>query len=338
MANHENRNENAATQLVLCIAIVSALVLAGIFVDSYYASGALYWNVTTRLNVTNTEPMMYNVILDDLTDVPPEVIILNAGGYSEVLCNGSAYDPNGQSDLFNATAIIYATNAKFQPGLSNFNKYLNQTCNESYNVPGTTMNRSFICRFKVEYWAENTTWECNMTIRDHGGTQLPSAGITSINTSGTDTAVVYSLTAINVSSPILDFGNLSVTDTSTMKALNVTNVGNVNTNYTLYGYGGNESTLSNANLTCMLCYMGNISVQYMRWSNVSNANYDDMIMLNSTVQKVTRAVLLNRTDDATPVSIGTTANTTYWRIRVPLSVGGMCNGTIEFSATSASSA
>ncbi|MFH1182231.1 MAG: hypothetical protein V1702_04690 [Candidatus Woesearchaeota archaeon] len=330
-------NENAANQIIICAALITAIVLAGIFVDSYYATGATSWNVTTRLNVTNTEPNMNNVILDDLTSDPSDIINLNAGAFTEVLCNGSAYDPNGQNDMINATATIYEDTIGRFGATSKFNRYDNTTCLEYYNVPGTTMNRSFICRFLVDYWAFNSTWECNITIRDHGGTQLPSSGITSVNTSGTDEAVIYQLTAINVSTQILDFGNLSVTDTSVMKGLNITNVGNVRTNFTVYGYGGNDSEVLGANLSCMLCTFNNITASQMRFSNSSSAAWDVMVPLNSTLQMLNNVTLLNRTDENTPLTLGTTSNTTYWRIKVPLSVGGLCNGTLEFSATTQAS-
>jgi hypothetical protein len=329
-----NGTEKVADQLIISFALITAIVLAGIFVDSYYATGATSWNVSTRLNVTNTEPTVYSVVLDDLTDTPPDVINLNAGTFTEVVCNGSAYDPNGQSDLFNATGTIYEATVGRFGATSKFNRYDNGSCFEYSDVPGTTMNRTFTCRFLVDYWAFNSTWECNITVRDHGGTQLPLSGITSVNASGTDRAVIYQLTAINVSTAILDFGNLSVTDTSSPKALNITNVGNVKTNYTVFGYGGNDSTLSSANLSCMLCSYNNITLDRMRFSNSSSAAWDTMIPLNGTVQLLNNVTLLNRTDENTPITPGATTNTTYWRIKVPLSVGGLCNGTLRFSATS----
>jgi len=32
-------------------------------------------------------------------------------------------------------------------------------------------------------------------------------------------------------------------------------------------------------------------------------------------------------------NVGNETNTTYWRLEIPLNVGGNCNGTIEFRAT-----
>lgn len=330
----KSKNESMASQIIICALLITALLLSGLFVDSHYATGSASWNVTTRLNVTNTEPNMNNVIFDDLTDSPTDIINLNAGAITEVLCNGSAYDANGQDDMINATASIYVKDLplkQFSP-LSNFSNYENSTCDEYYNVPGTTNNRSFICRFLVDYWAHNTTWECNITIRDHGGTQLPESGITSVNTTGRDEAVVYQLIAINVSTQLIDFGNLSVTDTSSLKEINITNVGNVPTNFSVYGYGGNDSEISSANLSAMLCTFNNISVNQMRFSNMSDGAWDTMIPLNSTLQIINNATLTNRTDEVNPLILGATSNTTYWRVKVPLSVGGLCNGTLEFSA------
>jgi hypothetical protein len=331
-----NRNERMATVAIWTFFVIFAAT-AGLFVDSYYASGATSWNVSTRLNVTNTEPTTYQVIFDDLTPSPSDIIILNAGATTEVICNGSAYDPNGQSDLVNATATIYASEVGRFGTTSKFNRYDNNSCVETYDVAGTTTNRSIICRFNVDYWAYNTTWECNFTVRDNGGTQLVGQNRISMNSSKTDQAVIYQLTAINVSSQILDFGNLSVTETSPDRLLNVTNVGNFRTNFTVMGYGGNDSTVPSANLSCMLCQTNNISLNYMRFSNVSGVTWDNMIPLNGTEQMIQRITLQNRTDENNPIQFGVTTNATYWKIRVPLSVGGLCNGTLRFSATSLSS-
>jgi hypothetical protein len=61
-----------------------------------------------------------------------------------------------------------------------------------------------------------------------------------------------------------------------------------------------------------------------------------MIPLNSSLQTINSATLYNRTDENSPITGGVTGttNSTYWRVKVPLSVGGLCNGTLEFSATS----
>jgi hypothetical protein len=321
---------------LIVVGFAIAVVLAGTFFDPKYVEGAgTSQNITTRLNITNTEPIVYQVVLDDLTDTPSGEIVLNAGDVREVYCNASASDPNGQGDLLNATATIYTLGAGYAAVDSKSTHYTNSSCREYVNVLGTTNNRTLTCRFNVEYFAQNTTWECNMTVMDNGGTQLP-ANRYSVNASGTAQATVNELVAINLSSTILDYGNLSVTETSTEKAINVTNAGNTRTNFTVLGYGGTNQSATGVGNYSMLCQVGNISIDMERFSNVTGASWANMIQLNNTANIVRNVTLLNRTSETDPLAAGST-NVSYWKIKVPLSIGGLCNGTIQFAATAAAS-
>jgi len=324
-----------ARLLLVAISIVSVALLGiiGTFFDPTYVYGALNQSVTTLLNVTNTEPNFYQLTLDDLA-APANEIVLSAGGLTEVYCNASASDPNGQADLVNATASIYAkgTGSGFFDTDNNASHYTNSTCTEFYNVPSTTNNRSLICRFRVDYFAFNTTWECNMTVRDFGGTQNLSQKLF-LNATRTANVTLDALLAINVSASVLDYGNLSVTETSSEKSLNVTNVGNQRTNFTVLGFGGQNKTMENAGNSSMICQTGNISIYQERYSNTTGTSWPTMINLTFNTTIINNVTLQNRTHATDPLA-GLTTNATYWRIRVPLSVAGLCNGTIQFAATS----
>ena len=202
-------------------------------------------------------------------------------------------------------------------------------------MPSTTNNRSVICRFLVDYFAFNTTWECNMTVRDFGGTQNLSQKLF-FNATRLANATLDSLLAINLSTSILDYGNLSVTETSAEKSINVTNVGNQRTNFTVLGFGGQNQTLENAGNSSMICQTGNISNSQQRYSNTTGSSWATMLNLTYNATVVQNVTLQNRTHASDPLA-GFTTNATYWLIRVPLSVAGLCNGTIQFGATSAAS-
>lgn len=315
----------------LSFSLLLALAIIGTFSDPHYVGGASTQNVTVLLNVTNTEPTAYDAIVDDLNPSPADQIDLTAGARREVFCNTSASDPNGQADLVNATAELYTTTAGMASARSNSTHYFNSSCLEFFNVAGAPNNRTFTCRFNLEYFATNTTWECNMTVRDFGGTQTPASKIF-LNTSYTDQVVVNSLLAINITKTILDYGNLSVTETSAEQNINITNVGNVLSNFTVLGYGGDNKSLENAGNSSMLCQLNNISIGQHRYSNVSGINWLNMLNLSYNATLFANATLKVRVNETDPVAPNSTSPT-YWKIRVPLSVGGSCNGTIQFAAT-----
>ena len=136
---------------------------------------------------------------------------------------------------------------------------------------------------------------------------------------------------------ILDYGNLSVTQTSAEIVHNVTNVGNINLNLSLRGYGGINDSIDHPghNLT-MICDFGNISIGNQRYTLGSEftdgTSFDSMRHLtNQTAQ--TNLTFPRRVNDN---NFGADRNSTLWRIQVPLSVGGLCNGTIIFGAIDAS--
>lgn len=324
---------------MLCLLIFIAIAAIGVFFDPNYAHGAPAdnQNVTVLLNVSNTEPTVYEVFLDDLIPSPTEKISLTAGEYREVLCNATAYDYNGQDDIHNATADLFASGAgtTFIRPLNNASYYRNNTCLETRNIAGTTTNRTIICRFRMEYFAFNTTWTCNMTVRDFGGSQLSSLKVF-LNSTGSDTAEVNQLLAINLTTTTVEYGNLSVTETSSEQNINITNVGNVKTNLTVLGYGGPNKTkdLTNINFTSFTCDLNNITLGQHRFSNVSGVTWPNMINLTYNASFIANVTLQNRTNATNPTVEGA-LNTTYWRVRVPLGVGGNCNGTIEFAATTA---
>ena len=84
-----------------------------------------------------------------------------------------------------------------------------------------------------------------------------------INLTGTETnssgVTVTQLLAITAPE-ILDYGNLSVTEQSSLIHYNITNTGNLPFNISIRGFGGgNESVGQNLS---MLCDYGNISFGY----------------------------------------------------------------------------
>ena len=109
--------------------------------------------------------------------------------------------------------------------------------------------------------------------------------------------------------------------------------GNIDLNLTLRSHAGIDDTPSNNNWA-LSCIQGNMSYSQHRWTLNSSLDFDLMTPLSSSAVEIGNFSLLQRTNDT---SYGSgDKNTTYFQLRVPLTVGGYCNGTLYFNALSAS--
>ena len=129
----------------------------------------------------------------------------------------------------------------------------------------------------------------------------------------------------------LDYGLVNATYVSEEGILNVTNYGNVKINLSLSGYAVNEG--DGFAMNCSLG--GNISINYEKY-NLTDSNPGSLSLsqfeasyVNLTSSPKVREFNLNyRQDDTQNEAI----NSTYWRIYVPVGVGGTCQGNIVFGA------
>jgi hypothetical protein len=279
-------------------------------------------SVIAKAFIWNTEPVMGQVVISSPIDLTP-------GNTTIVNCTSYVWDYNGWLDIMplNATFYHYYESTNYGADDNN-NHYSNKTC-KCYQVDASPTNASCECTFKVWYYASNGTWMCNFTVRDKGGTATPLRKINntaSLNSTGEINPVL----GINTQDTI-DFGNLSVTETSGYVRANITNWGNVPINISVRGFGGTDETWPDVGNYSMLCeFGGNISVGYQRYSISNTTVFASMINLTNTTTLIEPWSLPVRTNDT---AYGKDRNVTYWKLNVPLSVGGMCNGTVIFSAS-----
>ena len=319
----------------MLVLFVIVFVLIGVSFTTDYAVGAT--NVTNntvlvRVNVTNTEPNITSVVVDDEVSVPASEIDLTANGATVVSCNASIFDYNGANDIDSSSvnATLHIQSVGRDGATDNNSRYRNESCGRCVQVSAT--NITCDCRFAVQYYAnDSSTWLCNISIRDSGGTGAPG---TRLNFSDSDVSGIVTITkllALNTST-LLDYGNLSVTQTSAQITHNVTNVGNINLNLSLRGYGGTNETIGQ-NVT-MICDQGNISFDNQRYALGTNNDgiaFADMRNLSNQTA-VTNLTFYSRVDDS---AFGWDRNSTFWRLSIPLGIGGLCNGTIIFGAIDA---
>ena len=303
-------------EISLWILLVLSFVFFGLTIESIGVLGLNVSNQTViaRVNVTNTEPDFYKVVL---TQNP---IDLTANSATIVTCNGSFYDTNGFDDIKNVSATLYYNETISGAADDNNTHYTNISCGACEAVPGTgNQNGSCLCNFAVQYYANPGFWQCNMSINDSGGLFVSR---------NTTLFTINEVLGISVESSVIDYGNLSVTQISKPIRENVTNTGNIPINITVRGFGGDNETVGQ-NLS-MICDLGtNITVGFQRYYPGNNTLFGDMINLTNQTRQVFNLTVPKRTESQ---RLGNSSNSTFWRLQIPSGVAGVCNGTIIFGA------
>lgn len=293
---------------MLCIFLLLVISLS---ISSIAANiiGNNYRNVTvqTRVNITNSKPVVTSLVIYQETNLSLRNITLNAGSTRIVTCNATIRDYNGFSDVTGVNATLYhSTNLSTDPDDNNTH-YTNTTCVAG---SGSGYFVDYACTFDVYYYALNGTWSCNVTAKD------------SYNKTGSsvNTTTFYPVYALNVTEGI-DFGNVSVEEYSENKTADITNFGNMAINISVEGYG-----VTRGDGLAMNCTNGNISVSNLKFSN-ADVDWASKIALSQTPQAVPGVTIPKQTIPNTLMT-----NTTYWQLYIPPNPGGNCTGHVIFQA------
>ncbi|MDD5086776.1 MAG: hypothetical protein PHV16_03395 [Candidatus Nanoarchaeia archaeon] len=294
------------------LALISSLSMAG-----YNVFGWNNMSTTTKLYVWNTEPNITGVTIS------PDPIDLSPGNTTTINCSANVWDYNGWNDVEVSNATFFHISVNDNSPDNNNNHYTVEDTENNCSCGQIDANNATCwCLFDVWYYATNGTWTCNMTITDTGGEATEREYY--FNVSDSNTATVNTVTAIDVPLEI-DYGNLSVTETSEEMPANVTNFGNVPVNISIRGYGGTTDP-TNPNNLAMECDYGSISIEYEKYSRQSGVDYGAMATLTNISTPMQLKIPVRTNDE----DYGDSTNATYWKIQIPLSVGGHCNGTLEF--------
>ncbi|MFH1849930.1 MAG: hypothetical protein ABH879_07160 [archaeon] len=303
---------------------VLGAVLSAITFNGPYAYGANVTNdsVVTRVNVWNTEPNITGIT------IIPDPINLEPGNLTTVTCSVAFFDRNGWRDVTDGgvNATFYAYPAMKSNSADDENHhYTNGSC--TGNCSGSGNTGSCDCKFKVEYFANASTWICNATIIDDGGNA--TTRFFNLSDSKNKSTTISRLIAIDVPSE-LDYGNLSVTEISGQKIVNITNLGNTHINVSVRGYGGTGTEVAGENRS-MICAFNDIPVGMQRYSLENNTQYESMTNVSNSNAVFYPFTLWQRINN-NQREFGRDFNFTYWRLKIPLTVGGSCNGSLVFSA------
>jgi hypothetical protein len=305
-------------KLLLLLAIIAYAAGTALFTYSW-AAGPNYKNVTvdTTVNITNSLPTVLSVIINtDNTTTGIKNITLNAGTTKLVWCNATIRDYNGGNTITNVSATFYdnANANSFSPDDNNTH-YTNTTCDTaSFGWDGFYRNAS--CSFQIQYYANVNNWTCNVTATDDY-----SFGNASRQQSLANQTHIDQLLALNVT-PLIDYGNLAVGDTSAPQQANITNFGNRNINISVKGYG---AALNDG--LAMVCEVGNIAIQNEKYNLIGGGDITQYANLSSAATQIGNLTVMQQTNDSQPV-----INTSYWVLYVPPNPFGRCNGTVVFQA------
>lgn len=191
--------------------------------------------------------------------------------------------------------------------------YFNPNCAQ-VNVDGFFAN--YTCSFDVYYYANPDEWTCMVFVEDDYNFTDNLSNTTTVN----------ELFALNVT-PLIDYGDLAVEDTSTPQEANVTNLGNAAINVSVYGYGDTPG-----DGLAMVCDIGDISIGNQRYSLNEAGDFTiDYFPLTPADVLIPGLSLAKQTDPNTQI-----INQTFWRLYVPPNPFGVCSGTVVFQAESAS--
>jgi len=250
-------------------------------------------------------PSITNILIDNPID-------LEIGLARAVYCNATVNDENNISGIIKINSTLYHHSSEAIADDDNNNHYTNSTCR---NISIGEYGINISCSFDIYYYADNGSWTCNISAFDDSG----------LSGSGNKTTTVNDLLAVEVSPGIIDYGELEPGQVSLQDfKVNITNLGNINFNITVDGYG-----IGNGDGLAMGCEEGSISLMYEKYANIEGKSYDDMANLTDSPVQVGNMTLPQRTNDTTYKN---DRNHTYWKIGVPGSTSGSCTGYVTFIA------
>ncbi|MBW2990763.1 hypothetical protein KY348_03595 [Candidatus Woesearchaeota archaeon] len=270
----------------------------------------------THVNISIiTEPVnIIFIIVDDDVTLPLDQIDLNAGSTKTVYCNITVNHPDDYTSIEGVNATFYSTTTTYDAADNNRTHYTNSSC---LFLTGGGQSADYQCIFNVWHYAINGSWNCTAFTWDNYSTD-----------NATDNTTMNQLFALNISTSVIDYTDLQPNQTSPNVTVNISNVGNMPMNISVYGFGGEDEILGDG--LSMICQINNISVGFERFSTSSTDDYGSKTALSSTEQD------LGLTIDPKTSPGDIRINSTYWQFMVPPEehAFGECNGSVVFVAES----
>jgi len=287
----------------------------------YYFNATAYdtrnnFNYTLTRNVTIITQLLNitSIMVDDGITFPIDQIDLQAGTTKSVYCNMTVVDSASYTRIQGVNATFYSFTTTYGAADDNRTHYTNGSC---AFITGAGQSADYVCVFNVWHFAVNGTWNCTGFARG-----------TYVTTNATNSTAVNQLFALNISTSVIDYSNLQANETSQNVTVNISNVGNMPMNISVYGFGGDDEAIGTG--LSMICQINNISIAFERFSTDSTIDYNSKNQLSSTPQGLGLTILSKTIVDEIKT------NSTYWQFLVPpqANASGQCNGSVVFMAES----
>ncbi len=306
---------------IFLVGIILIVFLLFLLFSSFL--GAVIADVGENVTVISEMGIGKSPPIINYIDVEQGSVTLIANSTKVVNCSAEIIDYDTEIDIVNVSAEFFHSSSGYGSPNDNNDHYTNYTCyvDLSYGDVNTVLAT---CLFDIWFYANAGTWNCTVNVTDDFGFGVKDS----------NTTTIQSLLAISLPD-IINYGTVNATYVSDEDPVNITNVGNVMLNLSLSGYAVTEG-----DGLAMNCSLGNsnISVNHEKYnSTTSNTSVMGLTDFDSTYVNLTgspdvKEFNLNyRSND----TINYATNTTYWRIYVPLGVGGNCSGNIIFGASQA---
>ncbi len=266
-------------------------------------------NLTTYVIVGNAAPTV-----GAITCIPTSVTL--AAETSTLLnCTATVSDNNGYENLMGIRGEFYNDSLGDE---DNYTKhYNNATCLFTKNGSIST-DSEVECTFSIYFHANPGEWTIYFNVTD-------AAGDTGSNT---NTVTVASLTALNVTETVINFGDLDLDETSVQQTTTIKNTGNVELDILI-----NESS-HGGNMTCD--GVGSANINTSATSTGVRYNTTDGFTFDEAEWKLTsdnNEIDINWSKSYDGASTTPPGYDLYWLIKVPDSgVSGNCSTVTRITA------
>jgi len=267
-------------------------------------------NITIYAKFVNVS----SILVDDSVSIPTEQVDLQAGTTKSISCNITAIDPEAYTNITGVNATLYSITTTYDAADNNRTHYTNSSCTF---LSGGGQSADYQCGFNVWHFAINGTWNCTAFVQNSYSTD-----------NDTDNTTVNPLFALNISTIVINYNALSPTQVSPNLTVDISNVGNMPMNISVYGFGGEDELIGDG--LSMICQINNISVSFERFATNNATDYNTKNQLSSTPQDIGLTIPAKTAYDEVRT------NSTYWQFMVPPESHtiGQCNGTVVFQAES----
>lgn len=300
----------------------SALIMAlfVVFLFSFCLNSAEADKASSSAGVSNVAPVASSANIKDSAST----IHLTENSTTSVSVKATITDKNGCEDIKSVEVKFFRTGVGASASDDDNNHYtVSASSDGKCTGGGSDLTDTYTATIDVNYYADPTD-SGSVYSSDNWTAVVTPSDSSSSGTSDSDTVEMSTLTALNIKTASIAYGNLALgADTgSTDQSINVINTGNEGIDVDLDGYGASDS-----DGYAMKCTKGTIPIGNEKYSSTTSTSYSSKTSLTDSATKL---------DMDIPQRTSTTSSDDiYWGLGMPSQgVGGSCSGVVVFTANS----